>query len=66
MPRFKSEAVVSAQCDAGIAQYLADMHMKRLSIPITHVIHLILSGSIFGQMPTKIQKRLLQNSGNGS
>jgi hypothetical protein len=30
MPRFKSEAIVSAQCDAGIAQYLADMHMKRL------------------------------------
>jgi len=31
MPRFKSEAIVRAQCDSGIAQYLADMHMKRLS-----------------------------------
>ena len=31
MPRFKSEAVVSAQCDAGVAQYLADRHMERLS-----------------------------------
>jgi hypothetical protein len=31
MPRFKSEAIVRAQCDAGVAEYLAEMHMKRLS-----------------------------------
>tara|TARA_R110000824_G_scaffold160547_1_gene335389 strand:- start:1444 stop:1818 length:375 start_codon:yes stop_codon:yes gene_type:complete len=41
MPRFKSEAVVTAQCDAGVAQYLADMHMERLS-------HNIRNGVILG------------------
>ena len=41
MPRFKSEAVVTAQCDDGVAQYLADMHMERLS-------HNIRNGVILG------------------
>ena len=49
MPRFKSEAIVRAQCDAGVAEYLADMHMKRLSRNLRNgaLLGTTLSGALY-------------------
>ena len=55
MPRFKSEAVVSAQCDAGVAQYLADRHMERLSHNIRNGV--ILGTSLSAALYLIVKKR---------
>ena len=49
MPRFKSEAIVRAQCDAGVAEYLADMHMKRLTRNLRNgaILGTTLSGALY-------------------
>ena len=49
MPRFKSEAIVRAQCDAGVAEYLAEMHMKTLSRNLRNgaILGTILSGALY-------------------
>ena len=50
MPRLKSEAIVRAQCDAGLAAYLAEIHKKDLTSSAGTGIFLgtIISGSIWG------------------
>jgi len=49
MPRFKSEAIVRAQCDAGVAEYLAEMHMKRLTRSLRNgaLLGTTLSGALY-------------------
>jgi len=50
MPRLKSEAIVRAQCDAGLAAYLAEMHRKDLNTAAGTGIALgtIIAGALWG------------------